>query len=792
MFDRHVCFWGVFLLCLGKRTMLILGFMKNYLTSLVAFGFVCGASSLWSVPAEISELSFLKTRQEYGETRKNRSVDNNPLKIAETVYATGIGTHAMSMIPFDVPEKSSEFVRNYIFTGTVGIDDEVMAGIGDGVECRILSGSEVLWTSGKIMRGEAKPFRVRVPAGSRKLYLLSLAGQNNWNDHVDWVNLGFETETTVSENVPAQTVVFRGEDYGLVPGKEDATPALRKLLNAMREHGASGRVVLPKGEYHFYNRSALEMTFHISNHDQPAIHPVQIPLVDLKDVEIDGNGSTFIFHGKSVALLIMDAENVKLKNLRLDYARAPYSEAKVLAFEDGKTVVSIDENAFPYVIENGHLRFRGEGWNSGVQSVIAFRKGTKEIVEGSSDIGFGGRAEKRADGNLNLFCDFSKIGSGVGIGDTLTLRTWARPHPACVLYRANGTAFENVSIHSGWGMALLAQRSKDISISGGGVFPRPETGRVYSASADAFHFSNVGGHVSVTDSFFETMMDDAINVHSTCLSVESIPAPDQILCRYKHPQAVGFEIFLPGETLRFIKGPTLEESTEIKVKNVCKLSTTEILVTLDRNVPDGVKPGDAVENADFQPSVDFCRNTVQNNRARGALFTTPRRVVVRGNTFKNVAGAAILLAGDAQGWYESGACRDVEIAENRFINNLTSRFQFTEAIISIYPEVKSLISQKNAYHRNVRIRGNAFETFNVPLLFAISTDGLDFSANTIRYNNDYKAWNARPFIFRKCRNVLIENNRVAPTGTKELKAQTWVLDDCRLERSLPGAVKISR
>lgn len=785
-------FWLVFLFCFTKRRMLVSASMKNYLSSLVALGFVWASASLWAVPAEISEVSFLKTRQEYGETRKDKSVDNNPLKIAGTVYATGIGTHATSMIPLDVPEKSSGDARNYVFTGTVGIDDEVTAGIGDGVECRILSGSDVLWRSGKMMRGEAKQFSVRVPAGSRKLYLLSLAGQNNWNDHVDWVNLGFEAETPVAESVPAQPAVFRGEDYGLVPGEEDATPALRKLLNALRERGASGRVVLPKGDYHFYNRSALEMTFHVSNHDQPAIHPVQIPLVDLKNVEIDGNGSTFIFHGKGMALLIMDAENVKLKNLRLDYARSPYSEAKVLAFESGKTVVSIDGNAFPYAIENGHLRFRGEGWISGVHSVIAFRKGTKEIVEGTSDIGFGGRAEKRPDGNLNLLCDFSKIGSGVGIGDTLTLRTWARPHPACVIYRANGTTFENVSIHSGWGMALLAQRSNDISIVGGGVFPRPETGRVYSASADAFHFSNVGGHVSVTDAFFETMMDDAINVHSTCLSVEAIPEPNRILCRYKHPQAVGFEIFLPGETLRFIKGPTLEESTEIKVKSVRKLSTTEILVTLDGNVPAGVKPGDAVENADFQPSVDFCRNTVQNNRARGALFTTPRRISVRGNTFKNVAGAAILLAGDAQGWYESGACRDIEIVENRFINNLTSRFQFTEAIISIYPEVKSLISQKNAYHRNVTIRDNAFETFNVPLLFAISTDGLDFSANTIRYNNDYKAWNAKPFIFRKCRNVRIENNRVAPAGTKKLEAQTWSLNDCKLDRTLPEAVKISR
>lgn len=181
-------------------------------------------------------------------------------------------------------------------------------------------------------------------------------------------------------------------------------------------------------------------------------------------------------------------------------------------------------------------------------SVIAFRAGTKEIVERTSDIGFGGRAEARADRNVDLHLDFSKIGAGVAVGDTLTLRTWARPHPACVIYRAKNTRFENVSIHSGWGMALLAQRSNNIHISGGGTFPRAETGRVYSASADAFHFSNVAGEVCVENAFFETMMDDALNVHSTCLSIEDVPAANQLRCRYKHPQAVGFEIFLPGNS----------------------------------------------------------------------------------------------------------------------------------------------------------------------------------------------------------------------------------------------------
>ena len=754
------------------------------LYSLLALAGIC--PQLLAVPAEIAESDFACARQEYGETRKGKSVDGNALTLAGKVYTSGIGTHATSMIPIDVPE-FEDGVR--VFTGVVGVDDEVTAGIGDGVECRILSGTEVLWTSGVIRRGEPKTFRVAVPQGARKLYLLALAVGNNWNDHVDWVNLKFEAGANAALGTSESDPVYRGEDYGLVPGTKDATPALRKLLKAVHQGNGGGKIVLPKGDYHFYPQSALEMSFHVSNHEQPTIHPVQISLSDLRDLELDGNGSNFIFHGKSLALLLMDCENVRIRNLKIDYARAPYSEAKVVGFEDGKTVVTIDEKAFPYMIRNGQLRFFGEGWQCGVGSVIAFRAGTKEIVERTSDIGYGGRAEARADGKVNLLFDFSKVGAGVAVGDTLTLRTWSRPHPACVIYRAKNTSLENVSIHSGWGMALLAQRSHDIRISGGGTFPRAETGRVYSASADAFHFSNVSGEICIENAFFETMMDDALNVHSTCLSVEDVPAPNQIRCRYKHSQAVGFEVFLPGETLRFIQGPTLEQKDEIKVKQVRKLNTNELLITLEKDVPAGLGKGDAVENADFQPSVIFRNNTVQNNRARGILLTTPRKVVVKNNTFKTVAGAAILLAGDAQGWYESGPCEDVEISGNRFLNNLTSSFQFTEAIIALYPEVRNLSAQKQYYHRNVRISDNEFETFDVPLLFAISSEKLSFTGNRIRYNNHYRGWNKKPFIFRRCKDVCISGNTVAPLGAADYAAQTWTLEDVRLEKTPADTVK---
>ena len=766
--------------------------MKSLKTLALSSLFFAGSLSAWAAAQafEISATELIRGKQDFGETRVDKSVDGNVLRIAGKTYANGIGTHACSMIPLDVP------VGHVAFSGKVGLDDEVSG--GDGVEFRILDGAEVLWSSGVMKSGDAaKAFKVFLPGQTRKIYLLALAGATNNADHANWVDLKWEKIFGPLVGVGGSKI--SGKDFGLTPNVEkDQTQAFRKLLKHARERYA-GEIVLEPGTYHFYAENALDMSLWISNHDQQPTQQVMLPLVDLHNLEIRGNGSTFVFHGKCLPVLFMDSRNVTLEGVRIDFARPLYSEAKVLGFKDGKTVVSIDKKAFPYEIQGDKLFFIGENYQlQPIHSAIAFRKGSKNIVSNTSDIGCGNTITVMPDGNIALHRDFSKDGDGVAVGDTLTLRTWWRPAPACVIYRAKDTTLSDVSIHSSFGMTLLAQRSENITIRGtktaedktSGMFPRPETGRVYSASADATHFSNVKGKVVVENSFFETMMDDAINVHSTCLDIAEIVAPDTIRCRYRHGQAIGFELFEAGENLRFIAGKTLENATtNVPVKAVRRISPTEVLITLAENVPANVKPGDAVENADYQPEVVFRGNIVQNNRARGALFTTPRKVLVENNIFRNVAGSAILLAGDAQGWYESGACEDIVIRDNIFENNLTSRFQFTNAIISIYPEVRDLASQKRFYHRNIDISSNVFFTFDVPLLFAISAEKIKFTDNEILYNDDFKAWKQKPFQFRRCSDVLISGNKVESVDGIGPQPQSWSLEDCRLELTAPEEIK---
>ena len=102
------------------------------------------------------------------------------------------------------------------------------------------------------------------------------------------------------------------------------------------------------------------MSFHISNHDQPLIHPVCVPLADLRNVRVEGNGSLFLFHGKVVPLLVMDSENISINRLSVDYERSWCTEARVVKTDDRFTEVEIDKKGLPLRNPEQQVRFPGE------------------------------------------------------------------------------------------------------------------------------------------------------------------------------------------------------------------------------------------------------------------------------------------------------------------------------------------------------------------------------------------------------------------------------------------------
>ena len=215
-------------------------------------------------------------------------------------------------------------------------------------------------------------------------------------------------------------------------------------------------------------------------------------------------------------------------------------------------------------------------------------------------------------------------------------------------------------------------------------------------------------------------------------------------------QAYGFDWGTAGDTVLFVQSNTMEEHpARCVIQSVRPVEGTsfhgvkEMLITVREELPECLNDGGlwGIENLSATPTVTFRRNIIRNNRARGALFSSPRRTVCEDNHFDHTSGAAIVLCGDCNGWFESGSVHDLVIRRNTFTNALTSLYQFTNAVISIYPEIPALDKQKHCFHGGERgsilIENNNFESFDKPLLYVKSTKGLVFRRNRLKKSDAY-------------------------------------------------------
>ena len=226
-----------------------------------------------------------------------------------------------------------------------------------------------------------------------------------------------------------------------------------------------------------------------------------------------------------------------------------------------------------------------------------------------------------------------------------------------------------------------------------------------------------------------------------------------------HEQSVGFTWARAGETVGFIENEAMNTIGEGKVESFHANSPEEFEISFVKAVPKNVTEGDALENLSCTPDVVIKNSYFGGNRARGILISTPGKVIIENNIFES-SGSAILIPGDANGWYESGAVKDVTIRNNIFSDAcLTSMYQFCEGIISIYPEIPKPDAAK-PLHRNIRIENNTFHPFDYPVLYAKSIEGLYFNNNTIIRSKRFQPFHHRKNMFtvEYCKKVEITNN----------------------------------
>ena len=570
--------------------------------------------------------------------------------------------------------------------------------------------------------------------------------------------------------------VYRIKDYGILPDtKSNCSPLFAQALSTIalqRTEGDTITILLEKGRYDFYPDDATERTYYISNHDQDNPKLVGIDLDGVNNLVIEGQGAELIFHGRMLPIALTKSQNVTLKNLSIDFETPHIAQVEIVENDTINGVITYRPAPWVrYELKDSCFVNKGDGWEIIPRAGIAFEAKSRHIVYNTSDIAVGTHRAYYVDSTQNLIAAPWRNKKLVP-GTVVAMRGYGRPTPGIFLSLNKQTMLENVTVHYAEGMGLLAQLCEDIDMKGFSVALRGDNDpRYFTTQADATHFSACRGRINSVDGLYEGMMDDAINVHGTYLKIMKRIDDQTLIGQYMHGQSYGFDWGFEGDSVNFVNSRVMEivgeGNTLVSCKPVdkpsvdgAKLFELHFAKPLDASI-NPEKGSFGVENLTWTPEVRFAENTVRNNRARGALFSTPRSVVAEKNVFDHTSGTAILLCGDCNGWFETGACHDVVIRDNHFINSLTSMFQFTNAVISIYPEIPDLKGQTKCFHSNILIENNIFETFDSPILYAKSVCDLQFINNTITMNNDYPAfhWNKNRFLLEKV-SFRIENNKL--------------------------------
>ena len=138
-------------------------------------------SSLFKDKLYLSDFKPIFSSSGWKQVNLNVSVDGNPLRISGKTFEKGLGTHAPSIIKYNIAG---------LFThlrAKVGIDDETK---GKGsVVFKVFGDGKLLWESGLVKSGKILKLDVNIKGVKILSFEVSDGGDGRDYDHADWVEV---------------------------------------------------------------------------------------------------------------------------------------------------------------------------------------------------------------------------------------------------------------------------------------------------------------------------------------------------------------------------------------------------------------------------------------------------------------------------------------------------------------------------------------------------------------------------------------------------------------------------
>ena len=343
------------------------------------------------------------------------------------------------------------------------------------------------------------------------------------------------------------------------------------------------------------------------------------------------------------------------------------------------------------------------------------------------------------------------------VGHLLAMRHILVGYEPVEIKHSSGVLLEDVDIYAGAGMGIVGVGTENLTLSRVRVMPRPGASRLVSTTADATHFINCSGTVTLEGCHFEGMGDDHLNVHGQYefvhrrLDARTLEARIGTLAGFgQWPEAwVWGWATVPksGDPLEFFRLPSLEVTAKAQVESIqYDRKTGRSRIVLIDPLPDSVKEGDQFQDARQIPALRVRNCYFGPNRARGTLITT-RDAIVEGCTFDRTGGSPVFICCEVD-WLEAPAPSSVVIRNNRFLGCGYAIANEGAAITAVFKQGGAV----GGWMRNLTIEGNLIKGYPGAGVLAAQVDGLVFRNNRLEAT--------RPSMtLRGCRNGHSEGNQ---------------------------------
>ena len=519
--------------------------------------------------------------------------------------------------------------------------------------------------------------------------------------------------------------ILKKEDFSKHPALD-----LERILRRCRKEGIR-RLVVPKDTYLIEADYCAQEYMAVSNHGHNGPKRVAVLIKDMEDFEIDFSGSLLMCRGVLTPFALLRSKNIRITGVRLDSEFTQMLEARVVAHNDDGTVdLEPIRGMEGFVILRGLLICNQAVYPRDLQPLhlqVEYRGDTGEIEYGTGDNTFDRKPldlqfEKLENGNIRCLNPLRQP----PIGNVMVFMGSRRVGSGFFLEDCDGVSVSDTVVYSCYGMAFIAQLSRNITLRDFHT-KRPE-GRYLSANADATHFVNCSGSVTVEDCSFEGQLDDALNIHGIYTRVLEVEG-NEILLRQMHIEATGIRIFHKGDRIRALPTDTLISYGDYTVEDVEYINDRICRVTLDRSA-EAISAGDDVEVTNASVDLVFRRNTVHNNRARGILIANIGTTLIE-DCYFHTSGSSIKLECDGEYWFESGGVGELTVRGCTFDRCLHGKWG--KAVIEAQKRKRTL--EDDYFHHRVAIENNTFRLYTDGIVQLNNTEEFVFAGNRIEYTD---------------------------------------------------------